>query len=61
MAKLWLQRWLVGLWQCVQCGWGFFFFCGGGRKKQNKFPSNLHCPIKKLNPFFCYYLSLSYL
>jgi len=23
-----------------------------GRKKQNKFPSNLHCPIKKLNPFY---------
>ena len=22
-----------------------------GRKKQNKFPSNLHCPIKKLNTF----------
>ena len=22
-----------------------------GRKKQNKFPSNLHCPVKKLNPF----------
>ena len=32
-----------------------------GRKKQNKFPSNLHCPVKKLNPFFRYYLSLSYL
>jgi hypothetical protein len=23
----------------------------GGKKKQNKFPSNLHCPVKKLNPF----------
>ncbi|MDD3667019.1 MAG: hypothetical protein PHQ65_17295, partial [Bacteroidales bacterium] len=22
-----------------------------GRKKQNKFPSNLHCFVKKLNPF----------
>jgi hypothetical protein len=33
----------------------------GGRKKQNKFPSNLHCPVKKLNPFYFYYLSLSYL
>jgi len=20
LAKLWFQRWLVGLWQCVQCG-----------------------------------------
>jgi hypothetical protein len=28
----------------------FFFFCGG-RKNQNKFPSNLHCPVKKLNSF----------
>jgi len=30
----------------------------GGRKKQNKFPSNLHCPVIKLNPFlfkFCHY------
>jgi hypothetical protein len=26
-------------------------FFAGGRKKQNKFPSNLHCPFKKLNPF----------
>jgi hypothetical protein len=26
-------------------------FFAGGRKKQNKFPSNLHCPVKKLNPF----------
>jgi len=32
-----------------------------GRKKQNKFPSNLHWPIKKLNPFFRYYLSISFL
>lgn len=22
LAKLWLQRWLVRLWQCVQCGSG---------------------------------------
>jgi len=22
-----------------------------GRKKQNKFPSNLYCPVKKLNYF----------
>lgn len=26
-------------------------FFAGGRKKQNKFPSNLHCPIIKLNSF----------
>jgi len=26
-------------------------FFAGGRKKQNKFPSSLHCPVKKLNPF----------
>ena len=31
---------------------GVFFFFAGGRKKRNKFPSNLHCPVKKLNPFF---------
>jgi len=30
---------------------GFLSFFAGGRKKQNKFPSNLHCPVKKLNPF----------
>ena len=36
-------------------------FFAGGRKKQNKFPSNLQCPVKKLNPFFRYYLLLSYL
>jgi hypothetical protein len=30
-------------------------FFAGGRKKQNKFPSNLHCPVKKLNPFFIIY------
>ncbi len=36
---------------CNVGGGSFFFFCGGGRKKQNKFPSNLHCPVKKLNHF----------
>jgi len=30
---------------------GFPSSFAGRRKKQNKFPSNLHCPIKKLNPF----------
>jgi len=38
LAKLRLQRWLVGLWQCVQCGFGFHLSFAGGRKKQNKFP-----------------------
>jgi hypothetical protein len=46
---------------CCNVGGVSFFFFAGGRKKQNKFPSNLHCPVKKLNPFFRYYLSLSYL
>jgi hypothetical protein len=56
------ERWLVGLANVLQCGWGFLSsFLAGGRKKQNKFPSNLHCLVKKLNPFFRYYLSLSYL
>ena len=41
----------AGLQMCCNVGGvSFFFFCGG-RKKQNKFPSNLHCPVKKLNPF----------
>jgi len=50
---------------------GFYSFLRVGRKKQNKFgsaelhfvpvPSNLHCPVKKLNLFFRYYLSLLYL
>jgi len=40
---------------------GFPFFFAGGRKKQNKFPSNLHCPVKKLNPLLFFKLLLSYL
>jgi len=45
----------------LQCGWAFLAsFFAGGRKKQNKFPSNLHCPIKKLNSFL-FILSISYL
>ena len=44
--------------------WGGFpsSFCGG-RKKQNKFPSNLHCPIKnqKAKSFLISILSLPYL
>jgi hypothetical protein len=36
----------------LQCGCGFFLlFLRGEEKKQNKFPSNLHYPVKKLNPF----------
>ena len=54
LTKLWLERWLVGLWQCVQCGWGFLFSFAGGRKKQNKFPSNLYCLIKGLNSAYQY-------
>jgi hypothetical protein len=61
-ASFGFERWLVGLANVLQCGWGFLLlFLRGGRKKQNKFgsaelhfvpvPSNLHCPIKKLNPF----------
>jgi hypothetical protein len=44
----------VGSWGLPMCAmWVGFLssFFAGGRKKQNKFPSNLHCPIKKLNPF----------
>jgi len=51
--------------------WGFANVCNvggvsssffaGGRKKQNKFPSNLHCPVKKLNPLLFFKLLLSYL
>jgi hypothetical protein len=37
LAKLWLERWLVGLCQCVQCGLGFLLSLRGGEKKQNKF------------------------
>jgi len=34
-----------------------FFFCGW-EKKQNKFPSNLHCPVKKLNPFLFQFITV---
>jgi hypothetical protein len=40
-----------GLANVLHCGWGFFLLFCGGKKKSNKFPSNLHCPVKKLNPF----------
>ncbi len=33
LPKLWFERWLVGLWQCVQCGSAEFQnFCAVGRK-----------------------------
>jgi hypothetical protein len=37
---------------------GFPSFFAGGRKKQNKFPSNLHCPVKKLNPFYLQFITI---
>jgi hypothetical protein len=37
---------------------GFLSFFAGGRKKQNKFPSNLHCPVKKLNPFYFQFITI---
>jgi hypothetical protein len=33
-------------------------FFAGERKKQNKFPSNLHCPVKKLNPFYFQFITI---
>lgn len=42
------------MWGLPMCAmWVGFLssFFAGGRKKQNKFPSSLHCPVKKLNPF----------
>jgi hypothetical protein len=47
----------VGLWglgNVLQGGWGFFF--AEEEKKQNKFPSNLHCLIIKLNPLIYHFL-----
>jgi hypothetical protein len=45
---------------CAMCvGASFFLLRVGEKNKINS--SNLHCPVKKLNPFFRYYLSLSYL
>jgi len=29
-----------------------------GRKKQNKFPSNLHCPVIKLNSFYFQFITI---
>jgi hypothetical protein len=43
----------VGSWGLQMCcnvgGVAFFIFCG--RKKKNKFPSDLQCPIKKAKSF----------
>lgn len=61
------ERWLPevsgqAVWSC-KCAamWvGFLSFFAGGRKKQNKFPSNLHCPVKKLNPFYFQFITIVY-
>jgi len=47
------------MWGLPMCAmWvGFPTFFAGGRKKQNKFPSNLHCPVKKLNPFYFQFIT----
>ena len=42
---------------CNVGGVSFFFFCGG-KKKTKKFPSNLHCPVKKLNPFYFQFITI---
>lgn len=34
LEKLWLERWLVWLCQCVQCGWDVFLFLRVGRKNK---------------------------
>jgi hypothetical protein len=46
-----------GLQMCCFVRWGFFVFARG-EKKQNKFPSNLHCPVKKLNPFYFQFITI---
>jgi hypothetical protein len=33
-------------------------FFAGEEKKQNKFPSNLHCPVKKLNAFYFQFITI---
>jgi hypothetical protein len=33
-------------------------FFAGGRKKQNKFTSNLHCPVIKLNHFYFQFITI---
>jgi TRAP-type C4-dicarboxylate transport system permease small subunit len=57
-ASFGFERWLVWLANVLQCGWGFFLLFAGGKKKQNKFPSNLHCPVKKLNPFYFQFITI---
>ena len=52
---------------CCNVGGASFFFCGE-KKNQNKFgsadlhfvpiPSNLHCPVKKLNPFLFNFVNI---
>jgi hypothetical protein len=36
-ANFGFERLLVGLANLLQCGWGFFLFCGREEKKQIKF------------------------
>jgi len=49
----------VGSWGFANvCNVGGVSFFEGGRKKQNKFPSNLHCPVKKLNPFYFQFFTI---
>ncbi len=50
----------AGMWGLPMCAmWdGFSSFFVGGKKKQNKFPSNLHCPVKMLNPFLLYFVNI---
>jgi hypothetical protein len=57
-----VERWLVGI---CQDEWGsLLLFCGWeGKNKINwlyptSFPSNLYCPIKKLNPFYFQFITI---
>jgi len=51
-----------GSWALPMCAMGvgvsFIFHLRVGRKKQNKFPSNLHCPAKKLNTFLFQFITI---
>jgi len=61
LAKLWFEHWLVGLWQCVQCGWGFFLLSLRGEEKNkiNSIKFALSC--QKAKSFLILNLSISYL
>lgn len=43
---------------CCNVGGVSFFFFAGGEKETNKFSSNLHYPIKKLNPFLFHIITI---